>query len=149
MQEQVQQHVSTSRTHPWHSYLNKSYRLNSRGSGAVVKSVRPVECWVFEIQLRRTRVVKTGSDSSTAKRLALGVSVTGPRRWPLFTDDQCHSRCGTLKNPQCSRAMIAEHRSKFAALHWQWWRFQIRANSLMGRKAPNKQMNKLNVSLIC
>ena len=30
------------------------------------------ESWVF----------KTGSDSSTAKRSALGVSVTGPRRWP-------------------------------------------------------------------
>ena len=26
---------------------------------------------------------KTGSDSSTAIRSAVGVSVTGPRRWPL------------------------------------------------------------------
>ena len=27
--------------------------------------------------------VKTGNDSSNAKRSAIGVSVTGPRRWPL------------------------------------------------------------------
>ena len=35
---------------------------------------------VFESQPRQTLVVKTGSDSSTAKRSAIGVSVTGPRR---------------------------------------------------------------------
>ena len=28
-------------------------------------------------------VVKSGSDSSTAKRSAVGVSVTGPQRWSL------------------------------------------------------------------
>ena len=28
--------------------------------------------------------------------------------------------CGTLKNPHCSMAMSAEHRSKFAALHREW-----------------------------
>ena len=36
---------------------------------------------VFESQPRQTQVVKTGSDSSIVKRSALGVSVTGPRRW--------------------------------------------------------------------
>ena len=36
-----------------------------------------VEGWVFESLLRRTLVVKTGSDSSTAKRSAIGVSVLG------------------------------------------------------------------------
>ena len=35
---------------------------------------------VYSSPRRQTLVVKTGSDSSTAKRLALGVSVTGPRR---------------------------------------------------------------------
>ena len=35
---------------------------------------------VFESHMRQTLVVKTGSDSSTAKRLALGVAVMGPRR---------------------------------------------------------------------
>ena len=34
------------------------------------------EDWVFESQPRRTHVVKTGSDSSTDERSALGVSVT-------------------------------------------------------------------------
>ena len=38
---------------------------------------------------------------------------------------RCHSRCGTLKNPHCSVAMSAEHRSKFAALQWQWWRLHM------------------------
>ena len=27
----------------------------------------------------------------------MGTSVTGPWRWPLYTDIPCHSRCGTLK----------------------------------------------------
>ena len=62
--------------------------------------------------LSRKKLLKTGSDSSTSKRSALGVSVTGPRRCP------CRSGCGTLKNPHCSMAMSAEHRSKFAALYW-------------------------------
>ena len=38
------------------------------------------ECLVFESQQRQTQVVKTGSDNSTAKRSAIGVSVKGPRR---------------------------------------------------------------------
>ena len=40
-----------------------------------------VQGCVFESQPpQQTLVVKTGSDSSTAKRSAIGVSVTGPRR---------------------------------------------------------------------
>ena len=57
-------------------------------------------------------------DSSTAKRSTTRVSVTGPRRWPLSTVGPCRSRCGMLNNPHCSMAT----RSKFAALHRQWWR---------------------------
>ena len=41
--------------------------------------VPQVEVWVFESQPQRTYVVKAGSDSSTAKRSAIGVSVTDPR----------------------------------------------------------------------
>ena len=41
------------------------------------------EGWLFESQPRQILVVKSGIDSSTAKRLATGVSVTGPRRLPL------------------------------------------------------------------
>ena len=39
-----------------------------------------VESMVFESQLRKTYVVKTGSDSSNAKHSALGESVMGPVR---------------------------------------------------------------------
>ena len=35
--------------------------------------------WVFQSQPWKTEVIKTGSDLSTAKRLAIGVSVMGPR----------------------------------------------------------------------
>ena len=54
----------------------------------------------------------TGSEGSTAKR----VSVT---RLDMTIINPCHNRCGTLKNPPCSMAMKAEHRSKFEALHRQ------------------------------
>ena len=56
----------------------------SARTNAVAQSFRVfashVEGWVFESQPRQTYVVKTGSDSSTAKYLATGVSVTGPQR---------------------------------------------------------------------
>ena len=71
---------------------------------------------MFESQPRQNQVVKTGSDSSTAKRSAVGVSVTDPRRWPLWMDAPCHSSCGTLKNPHCSMAMSAKHRSSISKL---------------------------------
>ena len=38
------------------------------------------EGWVFESQPQQTQVVKTGCDSSPAKRSAIVVGVTGPRR---------------------------------------------------------------------
>ena len=50
-------------------------------------------------------------------------------------DVSCHSRCGTLKNPHCSMAMSAEHRSKLAALHRQGWRLH------MSEKFSNGTMN--------
>ena len=57
--------------------------------------------WKFSTSSHRRggSVVEPSSDNSTAKRLATGASVTGPLRWPLQTNDPCHSRCGTLKNP--------------------------------------------------
>ena len=65
------------------------------------------EGWYSNPSRDKPKSSKTGSDSSTAKRSAIGVSVTGPRRWPLRTDAPCHSRCGTIKDPQCSMAMSA------------------------------------------
>ena len=38
-----------------------------------------------------------------------------PRQWKVGCSNP--SRCGTRKNPLCSIAISAEHRSKFAALH--------------------------------
>ena len=38
------------------------------------------EGWLFESQPRQTYVENKGSDSSNAKRSAIGVSVTDPRR---------------------------------------------------------------------
>ena len=53
-------------------------------TAVVAQSVRAfvshAEGWVFESQQRQSQVVKTGSDSSTAKRSAVGVSTTGPQR---------------------------------------------------------------------
>ena len=55
-----------------------------RVTAAVAQLVRTLatqaEGWVFESQPRQTEVVKTYSDSSTAKRSELGVSATGHRR---------------------------------------------------------------------
>ena len=46
--------------------------------------------------------LRWAKNSYTAKWSATGVSVTGPRRWPLLMDVPCHCRCGTLKKPHCS-----------------------------------------------
>ena len=75
------------------------------------------------------------------KRSAIGVSVTGSRKWPLLTDAPCYSRCGTLKNPHCSMAISVEQRSKFAALHRQLWRLHMSEKFSSGTK-KTKQTNK-------
>ena len=68
----------------------------NHGCVAVGKSVRPANGRLgVQIPVATTQVVRTCSDSPTAKRSALRVGVTGTRR-------------------------CAEHRSKFAALHRQW-----------------------------
>ena len=70
---------------------------------------------VFNSQPRQKHV-RTGSDSSTAKCSTIGV---------IVTDVPYQSTYGTLKNPRCWMANTAEHRSKFAAIHRQWWRLHI------------------------
>ena len=55
-------------------------RYKHRGCGTLALHT---EGWVFESQLRQTRVVKTGSDSSTVKHSVTGTSVTSSLR-----DDQ-------------------------------------------------------------
>ena len=99
------------------NYVVFSVTLPTVPAAAVAQWVRTftpqAEGWVFEFQPQQTYVVKTDSDSSTAKRSPIGVSVTGPRRWLLWTDAPCHSRCGTLKNPHCSLAINAKQSQNF------------------------------------
>ena len=55
-----------------------------RGGGkSVIAFSLHVEGCVFKFKSHQTYVVKTGTDNSTAKRLAICVSVTGPRKWPF------------------------------------------------------------------
>ena len=62
-----------------HSIGRSLRQANAVAVAQSIKAFDPqAEDWVFESQLRQT--VKTGSDRSTAKRLASGVRVTGPRR---------------------------------------------------------------------
>ena len=70
----------------------------------------------------------------------------GRRRLPLLTDSSCHIRCCTLKNPHCSMAMSAEHRSKFAVLHRQWWRLHMREIFTSGTtpSPPKKKTKQLS-----
>ena len=90
-------------------------------TAAVAQSVEAfalhAEGWVLESHPRQVWVVKTGSDSSTAKHSTTGATGTGPRKWPFETDAPCHGRWCTLKNPHCSMTMIAEYRLQFAALY--------------------------------
>ena len=61
--------------------LMRNYEGHCRGSDTVGLSVRPVRGRLgVRIPAVTKKVVNTCSDSSTAKRLALSVSVTGPRR---------------------------------------------------------------------
>ena len=71
--------------------------------------------------------------------------VTVPRRWPLLRVGPCYSRCVTLENPFSSMAMHAEHRSAFAALHWQWWRRNISVNSHVHGTINSKQTKHVTI----
>ena len=103
----------------------------------LVRAFAPkAEGWVVESQPRQILVIKTGSDKFTAKCSALGVSVMGPRRWPLSTDASCRSRCGTLKNPHWLMAMV-----KICSLSHQWRRLQMSEKFLIGTQ-NSKQTNK-------
>ena len=107
----------------------QSIYLYSRIAAAVVQSVRAFVS------------AATGSVSSTAKQSATGVSVTGYRRWSCQTHVPWHSTFGTLKNPNCSLAMHAEHRSKSEAL------FHLHDKVSSGTWNSNKQ-NNIKVMLI-
>ena len=46
-----------------------------------------------------------------------------------------------LRNPHSSKAMSAEHRSKFAVLCQQWWRLHMSEKFISWTKTPTKQNN--------
>jgi hypothetical protein len=48
------------------------------------------------------------------------------------TESLCHSRCGTIKIPPCSKALSSSIGLNFAALHRQWWRLHISEIFLSG-----------------
>ena len=91
----------------WYTWTKWNSSISCRGGVEVERSPR-----IREIGVRSLVATdisrKKGIDSSTAKRSATSVSVTGPRRWPLGS---CRSGCVTLKNPHCSMAMSTEQRS--------------------------------------
>ena len=123
------------------SFISHDFGLIYRRMEPVALWVRAfalkADGWMFEYQPRQTLVVKTGSDSSTAEDSI--TSVTGSRRWPLWTHDPCHSRCGTLKNPQCFLAISAEHSSNFQPFTGYDDVSKWVKNSGVGRKITNKQ----------
>ena len=49
----------------------------------------------------------------------------------------------TVKNPHCSMAMRAEHRSKYAALHRESWRLHVSNKFSFGTKNPKRTNNPL------
>ena len=82
---------------------------------------------------------KTGSDSSTAKRSATDVSVK------VLVDDHYKRYARVAVGvARCLMAMIAEHRSKIAALHQQCWRLHVseKFSSETKNSQQKKQTNK-------
>ena len=57
----------------------------------------------------------------------------------IKTDDPCHSRYGTLKNPHCSLVISAEHRSNLQPFTGHGDVSKWVKNSRVGRKTPSKQ----------
>ena len=53
-----------------------------------------------------------------------------------------HSRCGTLKNPQCSMPISAMYRLKFEALHRWWWRIYLSEKFPSGTSTLKTKTNK-------
>ena len=71
----------------------------------------------------------------------------GSRRWPIYTNDPCRSRCSTLKNPLCSIVICAGHRSKFEVLRRWWWRLQMSekfSNGTLNHKQTKKSRYTYN-----
>lgn len=75
----------------------------------VLESVKELtlhdEDWVYESEPRQTYVLKTGKDSSTAKRSSEGINYTGPWRCQYKWMPRDTVGVTRYKNPHCSIAM--------------------------------------------
>ena len=72
----------------------------------------------------------------------------GSSEMTIINGCPCHSRCGMLKNPNCSMILSAYHRSKFAALHRQWWRLHMSEKFSSGTINSKKTKTKPLLSLL-
>ena len=91
---------------------------------------------------RRTFVVKTGSDSSNAKRSATGVDGTGPSDETIKTEVSCQSRCGTIKKLHCPMVVSVVHR--FFTGNGDIYIRGKNSREEKQQKQTNKQTNKFN-----
>ena len=107
----------------WHTQITKndkvsdgqevmhSILIQALSCDHVLESVKALtlhaEDWVYESEPRQTYVLKTGKDSSTAKRSSEGISYTGPWRCQYKWMKRDTVGVTRYKNPHCSLAIWA------------------------------------------
>ena len=65
------------------------------------------------------------------------------------TKAPCHSKCGTSKIPNCSKAISNEQRYNFAAFHLYWWHRHMNENFSSEMFNNTKPTNINFVSFVC
>ena len=98
----------------------------------IIKSISQAEGLVLESQPGQIKVVKTGSDSSTDKRSAIVVSVTGPqndhyKRMSRVTVSVAAKESSLLNVHQCRAQSFTIYRDVFILMN----------NSRVRRQTPN------------
>jgi hypothetical protein len=70
------------------------------------------------------------------------------RMRPGKTEAPCHSRCGTIKIPPCSKALSAEYRPTFGSPSPAiWWRFQLSEKFLIVYCYTRKYFRPLRIRI--
>lgn len=93
-----------------YTFTHCALQSTATSAGTQLKSVRCTSGKSrFESRPPPTRVVTTGSNSSSVKCSATSVHVTNCSEDIIKTYFPQYSRCITLKNPHCSLTMSAEH----------------------------------------
>jgi hypothetical protein len=105
--------------HYSHHNAEGSFRFHSGYSCIDIKITSTVNIWIYSMQCipkdrRKSLRIRAKIDSPfpflCRKRRLNGV--VHPIR-PEKTESLCHSRCGTIKIPLCSKALSAKHRLNF------------------------------------